>query len=1152
MGLTKVAITRPIFILMLMLAAVLMGYLSYTGMRKEQNPDVEFGFISVATVYPGAGPDEIATQISRKIEEAVSGINGLEDVTSTSQEGVSVVLARFNIGINLDAALNDTRSKIDQLAAALPSGAERPIISKANTSADPVLTLTLRSKTLGNLQLRDIADDKLKDRFARVPGVAAVVVTGGDEREIQIRLHKDRLIAMGIGAGDVLNAVRGATINLPSGRVVQDRDEMAVRVLGEFKTVEEIENMVISVSDRTNPNARPVILRLKDVATVVDASKERRLYSRLNGTDSVGIAIQKAKEGNAVDISNAIQKPQFGQDSLLKQIEKEYGIEFVVTRDTAIQIEESLFDLNFALLFGIFLVTVIVWVFLHNLRGTIIVGVAIPVCLMATFIVMALFGFTINNMSMLALSLAVGVLVDDAIVVLENIYRHLRLGESPVQAAINGRSEIGLAAIAITLADVVVFLPIGTMPGILGQFFRPLGLGFAMAVLLSLFVSFTVTPMLASRWYRAGEDWEHPTGRFAVWFEHGFERFAARYGRALEWSLHHRWAMFCGGFTALVAVVVAIMGASAPNLVAAAQSTMPMVMACVGIAAVALLCNLAFYRRFKPFLIVGGLLFGLVFPLAAMGGFKFGEWKQGAVFNFQFFPASDGGLVQVQIELPPGASLAATQEVVERVEKIAMAHPDAKYVTANIGSRSSGFSASDAGTNVAQVRITLHDKKALLDSIAFWVKHEGELRTKSDTSVAAELLEQIGRIPGAKVIVSAQAAQGFGSPIQMSFLGTNRAAIQAAAEEIRLRLAQGVIKGVVNADTSTKTGKPELRAIPDRVRLADYGLTTVDVAQSLRLLYEGNDDTQFRVAGREYPIRVLMDYADRDNPETITNLPVKFQNGSPVYLGQVATIDRGVGVDKIQRRNREEEVLLTADLLPGYAAGTVQKQIEDWMAKEKLVPAGVTIKPQGQADFMAREGPYLFRAFFLGLILVYMLLASLYNNLLYPLVIQLAQPQAMVGALLALILTDKTLNIVGFIGIIALIGLVGKNAILLVDYTNTLRTRGYKRHHALVEAGPVRLRPIMMTTLAVILGMLPVALAIGRGSEFRETIGIAIIGGIALSTILTLLIIPCSYTILDDLSDLFARLAKKPTSEEYFNRLAEESGFERHVEEGGE
>ena len=1116
MGLTKVAITRPVFILMLMLASVLLGFIAFRSMRVEENPDVEFGAITVTSIYPGAGPDEINTLVSRRLEESISGVNGLREVTSISQEGVSVVVANFEVGTDMNAALNDVRSKVDAEAGGLPDAVEKPTINKFDSGSSPVMTLALRSDTLDNQALRDLADEKLKDRFARLPGVGAVSVSGGDVREIQVQLRKDRLMSYGVGINSVVTALRGASLNVPSGRIVTGERETSVRVLGEFVSPEEIGEMRLDLSDPNNPSAKGQIVKLSELANIVDGSTERRSYSRLDGSDAVILSIQKSKEGNAVEIAAAAR-------AIIPQLESQYGLKMVKTFDQSVIIQESLFDLAFALFFGIFLVTVIVYIFLHNLRGTIIIGIAIPVCLMATFVVLWAMGFTINNMSMLALSLAIGVLVDDAIVVLENIYRHLRMGEDPYTAAINGRGEIGLAAIAITLADVVVFIPIAFMGGIVGQFFRPLGVGFAVAVLLSLFVSFTVTPMLASRWYRKGEDMEHPTGRFATWFENGFTRLAAAYGRQLEWALRHRWFVFISGFVVLIGVFMGIGGSMQPDLASAAKSAMRMVMAAAAIGLLVFLGNLP--RGFiKPRFLLFGVLYGLTFPVFAVVGYEYRQWKGSDIFQFQFFPVSDAGQVLASIELPTGSSLATTEQVIKGIERKFKDHPDVKYVVSQVGSKGGGFSAADQGTNVGQVTATLNEKQAILDQIMFWKKHDEELRMRKDTAVAADLLERVGKVPGAIIAISAQGGNGFGSPIQMSFASDDRAVLLATAQKVREGLAGGAIEGVINPVISSKAGKPELRAIPDRARMADSGVTTSEVAGSLRVMYEGDNSTKFRVQGKEYDIRVMMDLADRNNPDIVSTLPVAFRNGNPIFLSQVADLQPGVGVDKIERRNRQEEVRVTTDLLPGYAAGTVQAQINVWMTKENLIPANIKKVELGQADVQARESGYLLGSLLLGLILVYMLLASLYDNLLYPFIIQLSQPQAMTGALLALILTDKTLNIVGFIGIIALVGLVGKNAILLVDYTNTLRERGRPRHEALVEAGPVRLRPIMMTTLAVILGMLPVALAIGRGSEFRETIGITIIGGIALSTVLTLLVIPCSYSIFDDISTSMGRL----------------------------
>ncbi len=1191
---------------MLMLAVMLMGFISLRSMRLEQNPDVAFGNITILTVYPGAGPEEVAELVSRKLEEAVSGVNGLREVTSSSQEGVSNVAVQLELGVDVDVALNDIRSKVDTVLNDLPDGIERPTITKLDSGSQPVIYYSLSSEKMSGQELRDLSENVLADRFAQLKGVGAATAAGGEQREIQIQIRPDRLAAYGIGAADVLNAVRSSSQNLPAGRIVQGDTETAVRVPSDFQSVDDIKKTVLTVRDQNNPNSQPKMVPLTDVATIQDTSIERRSYSRLGGKDSVVLIVQKTKEGNAVEISHAAT-------ALVSQLSEQYGIQFTKTFDQSTIIESSVEDLIIAIVFGIILVTAIVYVFLHDIRGMLIVAIAIPLCIFATFIAMSAMGFTLNNMSLLAVSLAVGVLVDDAIVVLENIYRHLKMGEDPRDAALNGRAEIGLAAIAITFADVVVFLPIGFMGGIVGQFFRPLALSFAACVIVSLLVSFVVTPMLASRWYRKGEDVEHAKGWFAKGFERGFGGLESFYRRVLEWSLNHRWFVFISGAVVLFAVFMFIAGSFAPtrDLVfmtpatepggqpAPGPSVMLMVMAVLlgvgvfglnywravgskivtrvywvifaaffvmavvkGGLSFATLMGGIFQGFFASIVIMGipaiignlmkpkakmriiasGLAFGLVFPIAAVIGFQYAQWKEESVFKFGFFPESDGGQVSIEIQLPPGSSLERTQRVVDRVEEVASTHPWAKYVLSQVGTLGSGGfgDAGNQGAQYARVSVTLYDVSAMIGN-----KPGEKLRPKSekDTKVAAELIEMIGRIPGATIKVAANNGQGFGAPVQISFSSADRSLAINTADAIKRRLDGGAIKGVINADISSKPGKPELRLQPDRTRLANYGMTVADVASAMRLLYEGDDSTKLRVRGEEYPVRVMLNLEDRNDPDTLNKIPIKFSNGSPIYLSSVAQPMPGTSPDKIDRRNRAEEVRLTADLLPGYAPGSVQAQIDQFLVKEKLVPEGVTMKALGQADATNREMGYLLGALGLGFLLVYMLLASLYDNLLYPLIIQLAQPQAFVGALLALIITDKGLNIVGFIGLICLVGLVGKNAILLVDYTNTLRARGRSRHDALVEAGPIRLRPIMMTTLALILGMLPVALAIGRGSEFRETIGIIIIGGISLSTVLTLVVIPCSYTILDDASIALGKLLSR-------NRDGDDDGGSRPLTSG--
>jgi HAE1 family hydrophobic/amphiphilic exporter-1 len=1109
---------------MLMLAAVLLGLLSYNAMRKELNPEVSFGVVTVNTVYPGAGPEEVNELISRPIEEAVAGVNGIREVTSSSVEGFSTVVVQLELETNVDIALNDVRARVDGIVNRLPREAEKPSISRVDTSSTPVLVLGFSAANISSQELRDLIDDRIRDRYAQISGVASATVQGGDVREIQVRLKKDKLLEYGLGILDVQQQIAGATLNAPAGRLVQGDSEFSVRVPAEFKKVEDIKAMQLTIRDPNSREGRSNKVPLSEVADVNDTVVERTTYARLNGSDAILLSISKTREGNAIEITKLAEE-------ITKKVETEFateGIKIQKTLEEADEIQNSINDLNFDLGFAIFLVAAIVFAFLHNLRGTIIVALAIPTCICATYIVLRLMGYTINNLTMLALTLAVGVLVDDAIVVLENIYRHLKLGEDPREAALNGRGEIGLAAIAITLADVVVFLPIAFMPGITGRFLQPLAVGFVIAVLFSLFVSFTLTPMLASRWYKAGEDMEHPKGRFAQSFERGFGKLENVYRRILEWSLAHRWFVFILGNLALFGIITFIAGSFQASLQGAVMFTSPLLMASVVVGFIVMAVN--FFRGYRsPKYLIAGVLFGLLFPASAATGYIYRQWKGEDVFKFAFIPDSDTGQVSINIELPTGTSLAATERVVAYVEEKARQFPDdVEYVLANVGTQGfNAFASGNTGSNYAQVTAVLYPKRSIKDRILGKDKKE-KLRVRGQAAVAADLTQAIGRYPGADITVSVASAF-FGSAIQMSFTSNDRQLLLETVQNIRNRLRDGAVPGVINPDISTKPGKPELQVIPDRTLLADAGISAAQLAGATRTLYQGDDTTKFRVGGKEYDIRVMMDLDDRNKPETLAGVPVAFDQGKPILLSSVATIQQSRAVDRIDRRDRVEEVQVTADLLPGYAAGSAQAAINGMIAREKLVPEGVSIRPLGQADAQAREGLFLFAALGIGLVLVYMLLASLYDNLLYPFIIQIAQPQAMVGALLALVLTDKSLTLIGMIGIITLVGLVGKNAILLVDYTNTLRDRGRARHDALVEAGPTRLRPIMMTTLALILGVLPIALAIGRGSEFRETIGITIIGGISLSTLLTLVVIPCSYTIFDDISSGFARLLGRRT-----------------------
>jgi hydrophobic/amphiphilic exporter-1 (mainly G- bacteria), HAE1 family len=1055
MWLTRLSLNRPVTITVFMVAVIVLGFYALSKTQVELQPKVDFPVITILTVYPGASPDEVETLVTKPIEDAVAGVEGLRQITSTSQYGVSQVTLEFYIGTDIGEAYIDVQAKVNAAVGLLPRDAERPIISKLDTQSQPTMYIGMT----GNrppYELRDLADNLIKDRLSSVPGVAAVTVSGGQKREILVAIDKERLNAYGLSINQVVQALQAANLNLPAGRITEGERDYNVRLLGEFRAIEELRNLRLYLQNPRNPMAQGATIRLQDIAQIRDTVEERTVITRLNGKENVTLVVQKASDANALEVSEGIHQA-------IERIQKEYpDLKFEISFDQAESIKESLTDLRIALYLAIILVVLIVYLFLYNVRGTFIVALAIPTCIFASFIAIYFFGFTINFMTMLALSLAVGVLVDDAIVVIENIYRHLSMGEEPMEAAYNGRTEIGLAAITITFVDVVVFLPIAFMGGVSGQFFRSFGLTVAVTVLFSLLVSFTLTPMLASRFYRRGEALEEPKGFFR-WFDARYRSLERGYRRLLGWALRHRWAVILTGNGLLLLTLVLVIGSA---------------------------------MRGSPLL------------------------------PFRFAPSQDQGLIGITVKLPPDAALSETDAVVKRIEQAALSIPEVKFVSSLVGASAAGFiGAGDTGPRFASIQVTLHPKKALLDSLMFWVKHEEPLRTRSDVEIAGELRDKIGVIPGAQVAVNAISGfrgGGFGVPVQLAIVGKDTPTLLETAERVKQLISQ--IPGVKDTDLSWSAGKPELQVVVDRERATRLGVSLAEIALALRTAYEGDTSVKYREAGQEYAIRVRLDEADRQRVSELGNLVVSYVQGAPVYLRDVATIRLDEGPTRIERADRQRRVMVLANLMPGYSLGNIRVQIDNLLREQNVIPPGVRVSWFGEGEVMAREGVYMMQALLLSLILVYLLMVALFENWLYPFIIMFSQPQALVGALLALIVARSELNIVSMIGIIMLVGLVGKNAILLVDFTNTLRSRGLSREEALQQAGPIRLRPILMTTAALVLAMVPIALAIGRGSEFRAPLGIVIIGGMLVSTLLTLVVIPCMYTVMDDLTQNLRRL----------------------------
>ena len=1079
MGATRLAINRPIAILMVVAAFLVLGIVSYLRLPAELNPKVDFPVVSVNTTYAGTNPQEMETLITKPIEDSISGVSGLKQIDSTSQSGVSVVRCTFYFGTNLDTAAADVRQKVDAVRKRLPINADSPSVAKQDNSSQPIMYISMK----GNRSPRDLrvlADNVVSERLQQAPDVSAVNVFGGEQREIRVSVHAARLAAFGVTIGQVAQAINQANQNVSAGYIQTDKEYASIRFLGELASVKELQDLYISLpgsgtNSLSSGAAAPAgagaagtrSVRLSDIATVTDTTIERTVESTLDGQDAVTLTIQKTSDGNTLKATDGVKEQLKAVKTFLPP-----DVNFVVTRDDSTNVRDNLKDVVVSLCIGALLATLIVFLFLHNFRATVIVAIAIPTCVIATFLPIAAFGFTLNSLTLLGLSLAIGILIDDSIVVIENISRHLAMGQEPREAAIAGRSEIGLAALTLTAVDLVVFIPIAFMGGIIGEFFRSFGVSISVAVLISLFVSFTLTPMLASRWFRKGESLESTgEGRrgFAAAFDRGYHRFENFYRNILRAFLRYPWIVVGVGNAILIVAVI------------------------------------------------------VIFP-------KLG---------FRFSPAQDQNLVSVSVQAPAGTALPVTTGITDEIERRIRADKaldgDIKYLLTSVGRNSSGGAgAGDTGTQYAQIQVSLYDKAAPLDRLEFWNKHTGldTLRNESDSDVAKKIRQLVKTIPGNGSSLKIQASEvngfgGGGAPLTISMVGTDFTQLLHAAT-----LVQGVVDktpGTYGSDISFKASQPEVQVRLDRVRASKYGLSVSDVATTVSAALQGDITAQFRDPkdANEYNIDVILAKSERQSIYTLGNIPVGYQNGNPIPLGDVANISLGAGPTRVDRLNRLRQVSVTAYLLPGTQINNIRfKNIDPEL--KKLADGGklgqISYSWGGEAQTSSDEFPYLIQAVLLGIILSYMLMAALFNNMLYPLSVMLTLPQALVGALAALLLTGTPFSLITAIGVIMLNGIATKNAILMVDYTNTLRARGYKRLDAILEAAPTRLRPVLMTSFAIVFATLPTAAALGRGAGFRQPLGITVVGGVIVSTFLTLLVIPSVYLLFDDFANWLGRV----------------------------
>ncbi|GGH53423.1 efflux RND transporter permease subunit [Dyadobacter endophyticus] len=1035
MSITEVAVKRPLFITVVFVVLVLFGLISYNQLSYNLLPKFEANVVSVMTTYRGASADEVETNVTKHIEDAVSAIEGLDQINSTSQEGVSSVIIQLKQGISVDLAQQEAQRKVEQVISLLPDDADRPVINKFSTDEIPVLRMGVTAN-LSPSELYDLIDDKLKPQLSNVTGVGQVTIIGGTERQIQVNISQDKLKAYHLSISQVSAAINNANTSYPAGQVKTQEDQLSIRFDAKLTTVANLRNVIVGKSS----NGGQIFLR--DIAEVYDGIADATAVNHINGRPSVALQIQKQSDANAVDVSKLTRER-------LTSLEKQYasqGLKFNIASDQSIYTLASADAVVFDLGLAVLIVSVVMLLFLHSFRSSMFILVALPSSMIPTFILMSMLGFSLNLMTLMALSLVVGILVDDSIVVLENINRHMEMGKSRWQAALDGRAEIGFTALAITLVDVVVFVPLALTQGLIGNILREFSLVVVFSTLMSLLVSFTLTPLLASRFGKIEVlDKNSLWGRLNLGFEKFLDNVKEEYGRILTWVLGHKRYIF------LLSI----------------------------------------------FLIVGSIAL-------VPGGFV------GAAFMQQ----SDRGELNVSIELAPTASVYQTNQVAQRVEKILLGKKEVTKVFTNVGYSSTGLGTT-SNSNIADLTVQLVDKKE---------------RTVSSEEFGQNVQKEILQIPGVKVTVAPTSITGNANqaPIQVAVKGTDMAVIRKTAEQVKDIVSS--VPGTSNVDYSVDDPKPEVGVTLDREKMAQLGINAAEVGATLQTAFRGDDRSKFKQNGKEYDIMVNLDQFDRSKADDIRHLTFVNSQGQTFELSQFATIREGMGESVLQRIDRLSSITINSQVV-GRPSGSIGADIQAKMAKVKL-PEGISIEYRGDLKNQADAFGSLGVALLLGIVLIYLIMVALYESTIYPFVVLFSIPVALVGALTALALTMESLTIFSIVGMIMLLGLVAKNAILIVDFANQLKEEGYALKEALIEAGKERLRPILMTTIAMIAGMLPIALASGDGAEVKNGMAWVIIGGLTSSLLLTLFLVPSAYYVVDRIKERLAGRKKRKVKEE--------------------
>jgi HAE1 family hydrophobic/amphiphilic exporter-1 len=1011
--LADLSINRSVFAVMLIAALTVFGLLSYPRIGVDLFPNVEFPVVTVLATYPGGDPETMESKVADPIEEAINSLSGIKALQSTNLEGVSQIVVEFELEVPAEQAVQDVRDKISGILAQLPEGMDTPVVQKFDVGAAPILAVALAGE-LDPRVLTELADKTVKERIQRVAGVGGVDLIGDREREIRVLVDPNRLAGVGLTVQDVSQAIRSQNISLPAGSFERGVQEITVKTKGEVKTADEVADILLSSAPGTS-------LRIRDVARVIDGMEDARSASYLDERSAVGLVIRKQSGANTVSVAKEVRK---ALEEIRPRIEKA-GASLTIPTDNSVYIERSIHDVQFDLVFGAVLAVAIILLFLRDLRATIISAVAIPTSVIASFALMEWLDFTFNNMTMLALSLSIGILIDDAIVVIENIHRKLEDGAPPMQAASEGTAQIFLAVVATTSSILAVFVPVALMKGIIGRFFYQFGITVSVAVAVSMLVSFTLTPMLSSRFLRPHHGKPNIVSR-------GVERMLVvidnAYGRIVGWALRH---------------------------------------------------------RFLVLLFAGAAFAGSIVMVSQV--------------KTEFLPPEDRGEFNVNVELPTGTSLAATSAVAQAIaEDIRRSVPSVVNTFTTIGG-----AGSNEQVNRALIQVVLTPSKQRgyhQEDIMAWVRARvGKLK---EAVVTAQPINAVG------------GSQFRSQPVQFYVRGSDMEELIKATDALKAELAK--TKGFVDLDTTYRGGKPELSIEINREAAASLAVPVANVASTVRALMAGDPVSEIKDGVNVYDITVQLPEAEQANVGALAGLQVRSMNGTLVDLANIVTVERTSGPSQIERQARQRQVTVLAGL-EGLPLGEATKVVD--AAAAKTVPSHLVTGYIGMADTMGESFGYMGIALFLAVILVYMILAAQFDSFIQPLNIMLSLPLSVVGAFGGLFVTGKTLNIFSMIGIIMLMGLVTKNAILLVDFANQLRAEGKPVHEALVQAGIIRLRPILMTTAAMIFGMLPVALAISEGGEVRAPMAICVIGGLITSTLLTLIVVPVGYSLSEGMVD---------------------------------